>query len=65
MVPGATVAAVQATGFKGEDAVAQVVNATEGFSIVLCDLKTLLESGRSANLVTDKAELVHRSMAAV
>src|SRR5688572_11722281 len=63
MVPGATVAAVEATGFKGEDAVAQVVNAIEGFSIVLCDLKTLLESGRSANLVTDKAELVHRSMA--
>ena len=52
-----------AAGFKGEDAVAQVVNATEGFSIVLCDLKTLLESGRSANLVKDKAELIHRSMA--
>ena len=34
------------------------------FSIVLCDLKTLLESGRSANLVKDKAELIHRSMAA-
>lgn len=61
---GATVVAVQATGFNGEDAVAQAVNATEGFSIVLCDLKTLLESGRSANLVKDKAELIHRSMAA-
>jgi uncharacterized protein YndB with AHSA1/START domain len=61
---GATVVAVQAAGFKGEDAVAQAVNATEGFSIVLCDLKTLLETGRSANLVKDKAELIHRSMAA-
>lgn len=60
---GATVVAVQATGFRGEDEVDQVVNATEGFSIVLCDLKTLLESGRSANLVKDKSELIHRSMA--
>jgi len=59
---GATVVAVQATGFRGEDAVDQVVDATEGFSIVLCDLKTLLESGRSANLVKDKAELIHREM---
>jgi hypothetical protein len=36
-----------------------VVNATEGFSIVLCDLKVLLESGHSANLVKDKAQLIH------
>jgi hypothetical protein len=39
----------------------QVVGATEGFTIVLCDLKTLLETGRSANLVRDKAELIHRA----
>jgi uncharacterized protein YndB with AHSA1/START domain len=33
----------------------------EGYSIVLCDLKTMLENGRSANLVRDKAELIaHR-----
>jgi uncharacterized protein YndB with AHSA1/START domain len=60
---GATVVAVQASGFSGEDGVDQAVDATEGFSIVLCDLKTLLESGRSANLVKDKAELIVRSMA--
>lgn len=34
------------------------VDAAEGFSIALCDLKTLLESGRSANLVRDKAALI-------
>jgi uncharacterized protein YndB with AHSA1/START domain len=53
-----TCLAVEVTGFENENA---VVNATEGFSIVLCDLKTLLESGRSANLVRDKAELIAAS----
>lgn len=48
----------------GADLMDQVVNTTEGFSIVLCDLKTLLESGRSANLVRAKAELIASSMAA-
>lgn len=52
---GATVASVVASGFKKT---AEAVGATEGFSIVLCDLKTLLESGTSANLVRDKAELI-------
>jgi uncharacterized protein YndB with AHSA1/START domain len=51
----AAVVTVVASGFcSGEEA----VGATEGFSIVLCDLKTLLESGRSANLVRDKASLI-------
>jgi uncharacterized protein YndB with AHSA1/START domain len=54
---GATRLAVKASGFTDE----QVVNAAEGFAIVLCDLKTLLETGRSANLVKDKAELIARS----
>ena len=39
------------------------MNATEGFSIVLCDLKTFLESGKSANLVRAKAELIAASQA--
>jgi uncharacterized protein YndB with AHSA1/START domain len=55
---GATRLAVEVTGLQNESA---AVNATEGFSIVLCDLKTLLESGRSANLVRDKAELIAAS----
>ena len=56
---------VAATGFKSDEAggVEQVVNATEGFSIVLCDLKTLLETGKSANLVRDKAALIAASFA--
>jgi hypothetical protein len=54
----ATHLSVKASGFRAEQA---VVAATEGFSIVLCDLKTLLETGRSGNLVKDKAELIARS----
>ena len=53
--------AVSARGF---EAVAQAVAATAGFTIVLCDLKTLLESGRSANLVRDKAVLITADAAA-
>ncbi len=55
---GATHLTIEVTGLKNERA---AVNATEGFSIVLCDLKTLLETGRSANLVRDKAELITAS----
>ena len=58
---GETQVAVEVTGFAGGDAVEQALNATEGFAIVLCDLKTLLESGRSANLVRDKARLIVES----
>jgi uncharacterized protein YndB with AHSA1/START domain len=53
-----TVVAVEVRGFESEGSLDQVVNATEGFSIVLCDLKVLLESGKSAGLVRDKAELI-------
>jgi uncharacterized protein YndB with AHSA1/START domain len=56
----ATRLAVEASGLQDES---EAVNATEGFSIVLCDLKTLLESGRSADLVRDKAELIAASQA--
>jgi uncharacterized protein YndB with AHSA1/START domain len=59
----ATRVAVRCTGFPGGDLLAEATNAAEGFSIVLCDLKTLLESGRSAGLVRDKAELITRSRA--
>jgi len=51
----AAVVSVVASGFKEAG---EAVGATEGFSIVLCDLKTLLESGKSAKLVRDKAELI-------
>lgn len=61
--PGRTRVSAEVRGFSGSDAVDQVVNATEGFSVVLCDLKTLLESGQSANLVRAKAELIEGSTA--
>lgn len=47
-------------GFPG-DASKQLeaaLNGTEGFSIVLCDLKTLLETGKSAGLTKSKARLI-------
>jgi uncharacterized protein YndB with AHSA1/START domain len=60
--PGSSTVSVEVRGFEeGAEGVAQVVNATEGFSIVLCDLKTLLESGRSAGLVRAKAEVIEGS----
>lgn len=49
---------VIATGFTGADASSLVVNATEGFAIVVCDLKCLLETGQSGNMVRDKAALI-------
>ena len=55
---GVTVVSAEVRGFERDNGIGQVVDATEGFSIVLCDLKILLETGRSANLVRDKAELI-------
>ena len=52
---------VSAEGFRGKDTVKQAINATEGFTIVLCELKVLLESGHTASLVKDKAGLIERS----
>ena len=49
---------VTATGFTGTDAASSAVNATEGFTIVACDLKSLLETGQSGNMVRDKAVLI-------
>lgn len=54
---GSVVVSVVASGFRS---VEEAVGATEGFSIVLCDLKTLMETGQSANLVRDKAALIAR-----
>jgi uncharacterized protein YndB with AHSA1/START domain len=51
------------SGFKGRDVLKQATNVVEGFSIVFCDLKTLLESGNSAHLVRDKAELIEADIA--
>lgn len=40
------------------DSIEQIVDTTAGYTFVLCDLKTPLESGRSANLVRSKAALI-------
>lgn len=59
----ATRVAASCKGFPAEKLIERATNTVEGFSIVLCDLKTLLETGRSANLTRDKAELIARQMA--
>lgn len=57
---GATRVSITAAGFDGAS---QAATATEGFSIVLCDLKGLLETGQSGNMVRDKAALISADMA--
>ena len=43
---------------KGDDLVDAALNASEGFALVLADLKTLLESGKSAGIAKAKAKLI-------
>lgn len=45
---------------KGDDTVKAALNSTEGFAIVLADLKTWLESGTSAGISKAKAKLISR-----
>ena len=61
---GATHTTVRVSGFEGADALAEATATVEGFAIVLCDLKILLETGESANLVRDKAALIVAAQAA-
>lgn len=57
---GGTAVMLTHEGFAGTEAEKcdAALNSTEGFTIVLCDLKTLLESGVSANLTSSKARLI-------
>lgn len=59
----ATRVSMGCAGLDERGGVKQATSTVEGFSIVLCDLKTLLETGRSAHLVRDKAELIARALA--
>ena len=61
---GGTQVDVEVSGFGGADVLEQATNTVEGFAIVLCDLKTLLETGESAGLVRAKAELIIAAQAA-
>lgn len=47
--------AVTNSGFKGDDVIAQALDATQGFNIVLCSAKAWLEHGIELNAVADKA----------
>lgn len=60
---GKTKVSVEVQVVAGDDLIEQVMNTTEGFAIVLCDLKTFIESGQSAGLVRAKAELIEASSA--
>jgi uncharacterized protein YndB with AHSA1/START domain len=55
---GGTRVSVEVGGFSSADVLHQATSTVEGFAIVLCDLKTLLETGESAGLVRAKAELI-------
>lgn len=56
--------AIEHWGFDGsqEDVIENALEATQGFTIVLCDLKTTLEHNQSMSLVRDKAVLIQRAM---
>lgn len=51
-------------GFKGtpEEVVEQALESTQGFTLVLSDLKVFLEQGRSPNLTRDKALLIEEHL---
>lgn len=60
-VDNETFVTVTNTGFQGDgdDIVKQAIGSTEGFTIVLCGLKALLEHNIVLNLVSDKAPDAH------
>jgi uncharacterized protein YndB with AHSA1/START domain len=55
---------IKTYGFAGtpEEMMEAAIDNTSGFTIVICDLKTYLEEGRSMNICRDKAELITREM---
>ena len=52
-----TIVRIDNWGFKGSqhEMIETAIESTQGFTIVLCDLKTLLVTGRSTHLVRDQA----------
>jgi uncharacterized protein YndB with AHSA1/START domain len=56
-----TFVTISNSGFKGDgdDIVKQAIDSTEGFTMVLCGLKALLEHNIVLNLVSDKAPDAH------
>ena len=60
-----TVIEVEQAGFKGtrSEVATAALGSTQGYAIVLCALKALLERGDPMNLVHDKAALIEQSRA--
>lgn len=54
-----TFVTITSSEFTGDGIVKQAIDATEGFTIVLCGLKAYLEHGIQLNLVSDKAPYAH------
>jgi uncharacterized protein YndB with AHSA1/START domain len=62
--PGASHVTIEHVGFDGDldDLIAAAVDSTQGFTLVLSNLKLLLETGTAGNLVSDNAALIMASM---
>jgi uncharacterized protein YndB with AHSA1/START domain len=62
---GGTVVVIENFGFAGSSAeiIEAALESTQGFTIVLCDLKVLLEGGVPAHLSRDKAILIQSGQA--
>jgi uncharacterized protein YndB with AHSA1/START domain len=54
----ATRISVTDSAFGDGNELSHALDAMQGFTIVLCDLKCLLETGQSGNMVRDKAALI-------
>jgi uncharacterized protein YndB with AHSA1/START domain len=64
--PELTSVCVTQAGFSGspEEVVAKALDATQGFTLVLCELKALLEQNVSLNAVRDKARSIEQARTA-
>ena len=61
--PELTLVRVTQAGFSGspDEVVAKALDATQGFTLVLCELKALLEQNISLNAVRDKARSIEQA----
>jgi uncharacterized protein YndB with AHSA1/START domain len=61
--PELTLVGVTQAGFSGtpDEVVAKALDATQGFTLVLCELKALLEQNLSLNAVRDKARTIEQA----
>jgi uncharacterized protein YndB with AHSA1/START domain len=64
-IESTTLVEVEHQGFKGspQEQLDAAIDSTQGFSIVLCDVKVLLETNASPHLVRDKALLLQSGQA--